>query len=402
MWRRAGASGAGPAHRRGAAGRHVASAAAGPSGRPPAPVRRPLGARSGPRPAAAAPERAEGAGRPDGGERGPDAGPTGAPLAPDADSRLPEVPPSRDRLAALLRAKRAERAGEPAPGAPGAVYLVGTGPGDPGLLTLRALRLMRTADVVLYDRLISRDVLDLCGPDAVLVYVGKRKGLHTVAQEEIHELLLNFARAGATVVRLKGGDPYVFGRGGEEMDYLQARGIRVHCVPGITAASGISAELGIPLTHRGLADSVKFLTGHLRGDGEELPEDVGRRAAQELTTLVVYMGLTTLPKLRADLVKHGADPRVPAAAIERGTTPEQRTVLAPLEDLPAAVADAGLESPTLLVIGRVVALSPLWTGAPRLCEAGDLHRAPAYYQDFDAEDLGTGGRNKLGEAGLPR
>ncbi|KAK9809220.1 hypothetical protein WJX72_011559 [[Myrmecia] bisecta] len=147
-------------------------------------------------------------------------------------------------------------------GGPGEVFLVGTGPGDPGLLTLWAVRMMQTADVVLYDRLVSPDILRMVHSGARMIYVGKEKGFHTRTQDEIHALLYHFAEEGATVLRLKGGDPYVFGRGGEEVQYLEARGIHTHCIPGITAASGICAEFGIPLTHRGVATSVRFLTGH--------------------------------------------------------------------------------------------------------------------------------------------
>ncbi|KAK9850443.1 hypothetical protein WJX84_011166 [Apatococcus fuscideae] len=161
-----------------------------------------------------------------------------------------------DHLLQLLRARQSSPAE-----CPGEVYLVGTGPGDPGLLTLKAVQLLQTADVVLYDRLVSTDILKLIHNGARMVYVGKESSFHTRTQDEIHELLCQFAQEHVTVVRLKGGDPYVFGRGGEELQYLEERGVQVHCIPGITAASGISAELGIPLTHRGMATSVRFLTG---------------------------------------------------------------------------------------------------------------------------------------------
>ncbi|KAF2319392.1 hypothetical protein GH714_015468 [Hevea brasiliensis] len=183
--------------------------------------------------------------------------------------------------------------------------------------------------------LVSNDVLDLVGPDARLLYVGKTAGYHSRTQEEIHELLLSFAEAGATVVRLKGGDPLVFGRGGEEMDFLQQQGIQVKVIPGITAASGIAAELGIPLTHR-------------------------ENAADPDSTLVVYMGLATLPSLASKLMHHGLPLNTPAAAVERGTTPKQRVVFAELKDLANEIASAELVSPTLIVIGKVVALSPFW------------------------------------------
>ncbi|BDA44210.1 Siroheme synthase [Coccomyxa sp. Obi] len=243
---------------------------------------------------------------------------------------------------------------------PGSVYLVGTGPGDPLLLTLRAVQLMQSADVVLYDRLVSHDILRLVHAGAKMVYVGKEAGLHTRSQDEIHTLLCQFAEKGSTVLRLKGGDPFIFGRGGEEAEYLRRRGISVHCVPGITAASGICADLGIPMTHRGLATSVRFLTGHSREGGEEELDASMQTIADAHTTLVVYMGLGTLPKLAQQLQAAGCNPDMPAVAIERGTTPEQRTVFAPLCVLASEVAAAQLKSPTLIIIGEVVALSPAW------------------------------------------
>ena len=246
------------------------------------------------------------------------------------------------------------------------MYLVGTGPGDPGLLTLKAVRLMQTAHVVLYDRLVSEDILRLVNPGALMVYVGKQRSYHTRTQPEIHELLRTFAaEAGATVVRLKGGDPFVFGRGGEEAEYLQQRGVAVHCVPGITAAAGISAELGIPLTHRGLATSVRFLTGHAREGGQAALDEAVATAVDPHTTLVVYMGLSTLRRLSRELTDGGIDPETPAAAIERGTTVEQRIVWATLGSLADETDAAALESPTLVVIGKVVALALGWQRAHR-------------------------------------
>ncbi|MEW5306822.1 MAG: hypothetical protein WDW36_009260 [Sanguina aurantia] len=246
------------------------------------------------------------------------------------------------------------------PTGPGQVYLIGTGPGDPGLLTLRAAQLMQSADVVLYDRLVSDDILRLVSPSARMVYVGKAAGFHTRTQDEIHELLLAFASAGAVVVRLKGGDPYVFGRGGEEMQYLRAHGVAVHCVPGITAASGICAELGIPMTHRGVATSVRFLTGHSKEGGEEALDAGLALAADPSTTLVVYMGLQTLPNLTARLMEAGMDPKLPAVAVERGTTPSRRIVYSEVGALSGKTIEAKLKSPTLLVMGAVVALCPGW------------------------------------------
>lgn len=255
----------------------------------------------------------------------------------------------------MLKEKRGRRPGV----APGNVYLVGTGPGDPELLTVKALKVIQSADLLLYDRLVSNDVLDLVGANVRLLYVGKTAGYHSRTQEEIHELLLSFAEAGATVVRLKGGDPLVFGRGGEEMDFLQQQGVQVKVIPGITAASGIAAELGVPLTHRGISNSVRFLTGHSRKGGTD-PLFVAENAADSDSTLVVYMGLSTLPSLALKLMHHGLPSDTPAVAVERGTTPQQRLVFAELKDLAEEIKSAELVSPTLIIIGKVVALSPLW------------------------------------------
>lgn len=260
---------------------------------------------------------------------------------------------------------------------PGKVFLVGTGPGDPGLLTLRAVQLMQTADVVLYDRLVSDDILQLVHGGARMVYVGKQAGYHTRTQAEIHELLLDFAEAGATVIRLKGGDPYVFGRGGEEVQYLQQHGISVHCVPGITAAAGICAELGIPMTHRGVATSVRFLTGHSREGGESQLDETLAAAADPHTTLIVYMGLGTLPLLVQQLRARGMPADMPAVAVERGTTSEQRVVFDTLQQLHGSIKEAALQSPTLLVIGQVVALAPGWQDVQEAAAAGGLSAAAA-------------------------
>eukprot|EP00882_Tetradesmus_deserticola_P012095 GHRQ01012814.1.p1 GENE.GHRQ01012814.1~~GHRQ01012814.1.p1 ORF type:complete len:310 (+),score=150.11 GHRQ01012814.1:661-1590(+) len=270
--------------------------------------------------------------------------------------------------------------------APGKVFLVGTGPGDPGLLTLRAAQLMQTADVVLYDRLVSDDILQLVHAGARMVYVGKQAGYHTRTQAEIHQLLLDFAEAGATVIRLKGGDPYVFGRGGEEVQYLQQHGIKVHCVPGITAAAGICAELGIPMTHRGVATSVRFLTGHSREGGELQLDETLAACADPHTTLIVYMGLGTLPLLVRQLRARGMPADMPAVAVERGTTSEQRVVFDTLQQLHGSIQEAGLQSPTLLVIGQVVALAPGWTGVQDAAAAGGLSAAAASAAVTSAHD----------------
>ncbi|KAK6933731.1 Tetrapyrrole methylase [Dillenia turbinata] len=275
----------------------------------------------------------------------------------DIASQLPEL----KKLLQVLREKRERNVGcgGERERAIGNVFLVDTGPGDPELLTVKALRVIQSADLLLYDRLVSNDVLDLVGDHARLLYVGKTAGYHSRTQEEIHELLLNFAEAGANVVRLKGGDPLVFGRGGEEMDFLQRQGIQVKVIPGIAAASGIAAELGIPLTHRGVANSVRFLTGHSRKGGTD-PLYVAESAADPDSTLVIYMGVATLPSLAFKLINHGIPADTPAAAVERGTTPQQRIVFSGLQDLAEKISLAELVSPTLIIVGKVVALSPLW------------------------------------------
>ena len=269
-----------------------------------------------------------------------------------------------DRLREMLSMIRERRGADATAGASASttVWLVGTGPGDPGLLTLRAYQLMQSADVVLYDRLVSNEILNLVRREATMVYVGKRSGFHTRTQEEIHELLSAFASAGATILRLKGGDPLVFGRGGEELDFLREKNpeVRVEVVPGVTAAAGVGSELGIPLTHRGVSTSVRLLTGHLREGATSDPVDFAVTSADVETTLVVYMGLGTLPRLRERLLEGGFPGDMPAVAIERGTTKKERRVFSTLEHLPEAATACELVSPTLLIIGKTVTLSPHW------------------------------------------
>lgn len=235
----------------------------------------------------------------------------------------------------------------------GEVYLVGAGPGDPDLLTFRALRLMQQADIVFYDNLVSKPILDLVRKDARLVYVGKQKSSHTLPQPEINKLLAEHARQGMKVLRLKGGDPFIFGRGGEEIEELAEQGIRFQVVPGITAASGCAAYAGIPLTHRDYAQSVRFLTGHLKDDSINLqwPELMDNKQ-----TLVFYMGLTGLQQICAQLIQHGRDPLTPIALIEKGTTSEQRVFISTLCDLSAAIVNQNIKAPTLTIIGDVVKL----------------------------------------------
>ena len=235
----------------------------------------------------------------------------------------------------------------------GEVWLVGAGPGDPDLLTLAALRLMQEADVVYYDNLVSAGVLDLVRRDARRVYVGKRRGEHAVPQDRINALLAEEAQNGQRALRLKGGDPFTFGRGGEEIATLAEEGISFRVVPGITAANGCAAYAGIPLTHRDHAQSVRFVTGHLKEGVINLswPE-----LADPRQTLVVYMGLVALEEICAQLIHHGRAPETPVALVESGTLPDQRVIVGDLSTIGERVRSAGAKAPTLLIIGEVVSL----------------------------------------------
>ncbi|MGB3726338.1 MAG: siroheme synthase CysG [Glaciecola sp.] len=235
----------------------------------------------------------------------------------------------------------------------GQVYLVGAGPGDPDLLTFRALRLMQKADVVVYDRLVSPEILELVRRDAEKIYVGKAKSNHTMPQEEINDLLASLAKEGNRVVRLKGGDPFIFGRGGEEIETLIDHGIDFQVVPGITAATGASSYAGIPLTHRDHAQSVTFSTGHLKDNSIDLEWP---SLVKPNHTLVFYMGLTGLPIITQKLVEHGMDKNTPIALVEGATRATQKVVTGTLENIVALEATKTLKPPTLIIVGSVVSL----------------------------------------------
>lgn len=235
----------------------------------------------------------------------------------------------------------------------GEVWLIGAGPGDPDLLTFRALRLMQQADVVLYDRLVSSDILNLCRRDADRIYVGKRRAEHAVPQDQINQLLVDLAKQGKSVVRLKGGDPFIFGRGGEEIELLAASGVPFQIVPGITAASGCSTYAGIPLTHRDHAQSCVFVTGHLKDGTVDLNWPM---LANPNQTIVIYMGLVGLPHICQKLIEHGVCSTMPIALIEQGTTNKQRVHTGELQTMPRIIENVDVKAPTLIIIGSVVSL----------------------------------------------
>ncbi|MFB9137250.1 uroporphyrinogen-III C-methyltransferase [Vibrio olivae] len=234
----------------------------------------------------------------------------------------------------------------------GEVALIGAGPGDPDLLTVKALRYLQQADVVLYDYLVSEDIMSLVPSDTILVCVGKRAGHHSVPQEKTNQLLVDFAKQGHRVVRMKGGDPFIFGRGGEELEELFDAGVSFQVVPGITAAAGATAYAGIPLTHRDHAQSAMFITGHLKAESDDLDWSTLARGQQ---TLVIYMGLMKSEYIQQQLIEHGRHASTPIAIIERGTQSTQKVFKGQLSQLSELAKDA--QSPSLIVVGEVVALS---------------------------------------------
>lgn len=234
----------------------------------------------------------------------------------------------------------------------GEVALVGSGPGDAELLTIRALRFMEQADVAIYDRLVSDEIMALLPQNCERLYVGKEQAKHCVPQDKINELLVRYAQQGRKVLRLKGGDPFIFGRGGEEAEFLLKNGISCHLCPGITAASGCTTYAGIPLTHRGVAQGCTFITGHTQNDGQlNLPWQSLSCSTQ---TVVFYMGINTLPSITEQLIKHGRDKNTPAALIRKGTQPEQQIFRGKLSSLSDLAAEHKVTPPTLIVIGDVV------------------------------------------------
>ncbi|SDQ57161.1 uroporphyrinogen-III C-methyltransferase [Pseudoxanthomonas sp. CF125] len=272
----------------------------------------------------------------------------------------------------------------------GSVVLVGAGPGDPGLVTLNALRAMNEADVILHDRLVSAEVLRLARRDAIRIEVGKSAGRHSTSQDEIHALMLKHARQGKRVVRLKGGDPFVFGRGGEELEFLRAHDVPFEVIPGITAAVACAAYAGIPLTHRDHAQSLRLVTAHCKDSLSALDEGgVDWSAlAQEKQTLAVYMGVAGLEKVRERLLLAGAAPHLPFALVENGSRPQQRVITGTLASLPESARHHRVQSPALLILGEVAALADSlhWFGAAPLA-APERSADPQHSDNLGAPTL---------------
>ena len=235
----------------------------------------------------------------------------------------------------------------------GKVYIIGAGPGDAGLITLKGIDCLREADVVIYDYLVSKALLKHARTDARFIYAGKQGGAHTLSQWQINDLLVKEAKAGNVVARLKGGDPFIFGRGGEEIETLMQQGINFQVVPGITAASGCASYAGIPLTHRDHAQSCTFVTGHLKDNSINLN---WTQLAAPNQTIVIYMGLVGLEKICQSLIAHGSPKDLPIALVQQGTTPNQRVITGTLETLPVIISSLNIKPPTLIIIGTVVTL----------------------------------------------
>lgn len=255
----------------------------------------------------------------------------------------------------------------------GEVALVGSGPGDAELLTIRAMRFIEQAEIAIYDRLVSEEILALLPEDCERFYVGKEQAKHCVPQDKINQILVEQAKLGKRVLRLKGGDPFIFGRGGEEAEYMLERGVSCHICPGITAASGCTTYAGIPLTHRGVAQGCTFITGHIQNNGQlNLPWQSLSCATQ---TVVFYMGINTLPKITEQLIKHGRSANTPAALIRKGTQPEQKTYRGTIGNLAALVEEHNITPPTLIVIGDVVnQLTTKQLSTPGFLDASDYEQ----------------------------
>lgn len=256
---------------------------------------------------------------------------------------------------------------------PGEVALVGSGPGDAELLTIRAMRFIEQAEIAIYDRLVSEEILALLPKDCERFYVGKEQAKHCVPQDKINQILVEQAKLGKRVLRLKGGDPFIFGRGGEEAEFMLERGVSCHICPGITAASGCTTYAGIPLTHRGVAQGCTFITGHIQNNGQlNLPWSSLSCASQ---TVVFYMGINTLPKIAEQLIAHGRDANTPAALIRKGTQPEQQTFRGTIGNLAALVEEHNITPPTLIVIGDVVnQLTTKQLSTPGFLDASDYQQ----------------------------